>query len=382
MSAASARIRAALAAVCAAAALAGSAGAQVTTPPLAAPASWALGTGAGHDAESGAWIPQLSTAGRVPALRWRGLGLEGTGEMIALLPAEGPASARGLGGARLTLSGVHDGVAAGLWAGVGGGGMAHESRSASLFFAEAGGQWRWKGVGVSLSLRETQVGQIPATFRDTLIAATDTSPAFLVRVETSPEVPARRYNEAELLVELPYGPVRLEARSGARLQRGGRGPTTWAQAAADVRLGRRAALALSAGRLRGTPELASPSSPFLSLALRVLPGRSAPASLAPVAAAAPTERAAFEVASQGTTRTFTVRAAGAARVEIMADFTDWQPRALDAGTEPGTWRVALPVAPGTYRINLRVDGAAWAAPPGLPDVEDEFGGRVGLLVID
>jgi hypothetical protein len=36
---------------------------------------------------------------------------------------------------------------------------------------------------------------------------------------------------------------------------------------------------------------------------------------------------------------------------------------------------------GTYRLNVRVDGGEWVAPPGLLDVEDEFGGRVGLLVL-
>ncbi|HEU4559843.1 MAG TPA: glycogen-binding domain-containing protein [Longimicrobium sp.] len=374
------RVCMALAAACAAVLLAGTAGAQVSTIPFPAPASWAFGTDASRDAASDAWIPQLSTAGRTTALRWRGFGLEATGEGMALFRDRDPLSARGIGGARLTLSGEQDGVRAGLWAGAGAGRTTHEGRSAALFMGEAGANWRWKRAGVSLSVRQTKVNEIPATFRDSLVEATDTSTAYNVRIETSPRVPSRRYTEAELLVDVPYGPLRLEARSGGRLQRGSRRALTWAQAAADLQLSRRAAVTLAAGRLRGTPELASRPSPFLSLSLRVLPGRSAPAAAASVAAA-PAEGAAFEVISQGTARTFTVRAPGATRVEIMADFTDWQPRALTPGTEPGTWRVTLPISPGTYRINLRVDGAAWGAPPGLPDVEDEFGGRVGLLVI-
>jgi hypothetical protein len=38
--------------------------------------------------------------------------------------------------------------------------------------------------------------------------------------------------------------------------------------------------------------------------------------------------------------------------------------------------------PGKYQMNLRLDGGPWIAPPSLLTMADEFGGRVGLLVID
>ena len=53
-------------------------------------------------------------------------------------------------------------------------------------------------------------------------------------------------------------------------------------------------------------------------------------------------------------------------------------RALGAGT----WEARLPLAPGVYRVNLRVDGGPWIVPPGLPSVVDEFGGAVGILTIE
>ena len=34
---------------------------------------------------------------------------------------------------------------------------------------------------------------------------------------------------------------------------------------------------------------------------------------------------------------------------------------------------------GTYRINVSVDQGPWIAPPGIPDMHDDFGGMVGLL---
>ena len=47
----------------------------------------------------------------------------------------------------------------------------------------------------------------------------------------------------------------------------------------------------------------------------------------------------------------------------------------------GEWEAVLPIAPGTYRVSLRVDGSPWSAPPGLVAVTDEFNGEVGLVVI-
>lgn len=81
------------------------------------------------------------------------------------------------------------------------------------------------------------------------------------------------------------------------------------------------------------------------------------------------------------TRTIRVRLpAGARRVELMADFTDWIAIPLSAAAD-GSWIVSLFVAPGVHRVNVRVDGGEWRAPPGLPAVRDEFGGEVGVLVV-
>ena len=80
------------------------------------------------------------------------------------------------------------------------------------------------------------------------------------------------------------------------------------------------------------------------------------------------------------TRTLRVVVPGARRVELMGDFTDWVPVALVPG--PGnTWAFEVFLAPGVHRVNLRVDGGEWLVPPGLAAARDEFGGEVGLLVV-
>lgn len=80
------------------------------------------------------------------------------------------------------------------------------------------------------------------------------------------------------------------------------------------------------------------------------------------------------------TRTLRVAAPGATRVEMIADFTDWAPVPL-VPSGRGTFSLNVFLSPGVHRVNVRLDGGPWVAPPGLSVVRDEFGGEVGLLVV-
>lgn len=69
---------------------------------------------------------------------------------------------------------------------------------------------------------------------------------------------------------------------------------------------------------------------------------------------------------------------GGDSARVMGEMTGWRPVEL----EPlGRGRFAgWFLAPGgTYRINVSLDNGPWIAPPGMPRVEDGFGGLVGLL---
>jgi hypothetical protein len=69
----------------------------------------------------------------------------------------------------------------------------------------------------------------------------------------------------------------------------------------------------------------------------------------------------------------------ASRVELMADFTEWETVALErSGNE---WRLLCEVPAGLHRIAIRIDGGEWIAPPGLPRAADGFGGVVGLITV-
>jgi hypothetical protein len=91
---------------------------------------------------------------------------------------------------------------------------------------------------------------------------------------------------------------------------------------------------------------------------------------------------AFRVTTiSGATRLVRLRAPGAGSVEIMGDFTDWEPVPLQKSGRD-EWKAAIPIPSGTHRINLRVNQGPWGVPPGMPVLDDDFGGVVGVLVVE
>lgn len=67
-------------------------------------------------------------------------------------------------------------------------------------------------------------------------------------------------------------------------------------------------------------------------------------------------------------------------IEVMADFTDWLPTALEPAG-PNLWSMTLPIAPGRHRLNVRLSGGPWGVPVGATPVADDFLGMVGAVVI-
>src|SRR5262245_22482660 len=74
-----------------------------------------------------------------------------------------------------------------------------------------------------------------------------------------------------------------------------------------------------------------------------------------------------------------VRADSASQVEVMGDFTDWTPVALERRGD--VWRIERALSPGLHRLMIRVDSGEWTTPINLPRAKDELGGVVGLITI-
>ena len=176
------------------------------------------------------------------------------------------------------------------------------------------------------------------------------------------------------------GAVSVGVSGGLRFQSSS-GPDTddWELLDATVWFAPHAAFVVSAGRtltdfVRGTPRTTwfgasirfSPSR-HLSLARRARPDNSMPRL---VVTRINAERVAIEIT-----------ASNAKRVELMADFTDWQPVLLERAREGAAWRIERAISPGLHRISLRVDGGTWVAPSNLPRADAGAETGVGLLTV-
>ena len=63
----------------------------------------------------------------------------------------------------------------------------------------------------------------------------------------------------------------------------------------------------------------------------------------------------------------------------MGDFTDWAPVPLVR--EGDVFRATVRMAGGSRCLVVRVDGGPWRPAANTPAVDDDFGGRVGLLLV-
>ncbi len=68
-------------------------------------------------------------------------------------------------------------------------------------------------------------------------------------------------------------------------------------------------------------------------------------------------------------------------MELSGDFTGWEPAAMRRADDD-RWRLDIPVPTGVHRVLVRVDGAAWQPPPGLPVADDEYQGQVGVITAE
>lgn len=94
---------------------------------------------------------------------------------------------------------------------------------------------------------------------------------------------------------------------------------------------------------------------------------------------ASSRRPTIHVSGDSAMRLLRVRAPGAKRVEIMGDFTGWEPLELEPDGEGFARAVTLRA--GTHRVVVRIDSGAWTPAANTPAVDDDLGGRAGMLVV-
>ncbi len=240
----------------------------------------------------------------------------------------------------------------------------------------AGGALRLGRFELGLDERTTFGHRTVVSSRDTLILFPDST---LHRVRVTDEQRLRTgYTDAGLHLGWKRGRWSSEARVGLRFGDFVRDARAWVLVTGGYRLTRNLSLAFRAGRDPSIPEEGIPAGNVAALGLSF---GFAPAPAPVSREGSPPEDGAFSARTVGDGWVLIrVRLPGASRVELMGDFTDWLPVSLSRDGE-GRWGTAFPLAPGTYRLCVRANGAPWSAPPGLTAVRDEFNGTVGILVV-
>ena len=198
-----------------------------------------------------------------------------------------------------------------------------------------------------------------------------------------------RFAEAESAFRMERGPLEVVAYGGLRhwFRPDDAAAEGWGGASIAWWIHDRLALTAAGGAYPADYAQGLPSGTFGSLGVRVSTGRLSRARrinepldllLPPVRPGAP--GLAFERLDNGSAR-ITLGGLDAAAVELMGDFTGWEPIALVRSGQR-EWTATVTILAGIHRVNLRVDGGQWIVPPGLPSSTDEFGGAAGILIVE
>ena len=262
-------------------------------------------------------------------------------------------------------------------------GRAHFSRGPAEFFVGAGIGRTWDGI----AWRSLQLGDAGVSITSDMGSAV---------LSFSPAMVDDTINYADLQgsFDWQHGKIEVSAvigtRFGDQLTTLSRNGTSWASVNGLRKINERLAVSLSGGTYPIDPTQGFPGGRFVSLGLRVETSRRR--SVVPPLSELPAPREKPSTVPSLTAFTasrerqgvvvLTVNAPGADQVEINGDFTKWVPLSLTRDArEPGRWTTRLPLDPGEYQMNVRVNGGKWQVPPGILSMLDEFGGAVGVLVI-
>jgi len=258
----------------------------------------------------------------------------------------------------------------GAFVGASGGGIMYAGMKGSVAVGQLGGWWRLAGNTFSLSA-----------------AATDARSLFRLEVPGgAPDGGTAIYREitpvsyADGVAYWQHERERFQLELGGGLRAGIRGvdnAAIWGSASATLWVAPRLALVASTGRALEDKVRGLPQTRYLSVSARVgLRDRI----LAPWRRRAKGDGTpGIAIAKVEDAHVISVRAQGASSVEVMGDFTDWEPLSLALAGD--VWRVRKAMSAGSHRIAIRVDGGAWRVPANLPKANEEFGMVVGVVSV-
>jgi hypothetical protein len=179
------------------------------------------------------------------------------------------------------------------------------------------------------------------------------------------------YTDLQGTSRLTRGRLAFDGRLGTRVGSTGGGHGVFGEAALTYTLTRLLGVTIGAGRYPTDPTRGTIAGRYVTAGIRI-----------GIRGAAPPNpyREALTTSVDVGPGELRLHAEGATRVEVMGDFTDWQPVEA-AKTRSGMWLVKMAISPGPHRLEVRINGGPWMAPVGATQVKDEFGGEAGLIVV-
>ena len=213
-----------------------------------------------------------------------------------------------------------------------------------------------------------------------------------MRLDIAGEIPdasapsCRRYShfsDLEGTIHWAAGLVELQGQAGYRFGNANDvmpDSRHWAAASATLWVSSRLAAVIGGGRIPANPARGLPARNYanfgMMLAYAPIPHRSVP-----VPSRSPAVQMFEARTNQQGMQRIVVKVGSVESVDIMGDFSDWQPITL-VRRGRDLWELSVPMAAGIHQVNIRVDGGPWVAPPGLPATRDSFGGETGILVVE
>ncbi|HEU4989899.1 MAG: glycogen-binding domain-containing protein [Gemmatimonadota bacterium] len=273
-----------------------------------------------------------------------------------------------------------------------------------LVFSQQGGMWLESGVArpwrvavvssvdVAGAGAWTQVGGATITgtytnFSFTKIGSASDSNGTLQscanQADNSRCLRQSHFSDVQGTVHWEKSSVELNAQTGYRF--GDANDVTpdsrrWASASAVVWLSPDMAMVVGGGRQPANPARGLPARNYANLGVMFSAWPAMTEGAVPIESRA-SAISQFDIAAAGASlQRIQVHIAGVQTVEVMGDFTDWQPiDMVQRGRD--LWEALLPIASGVHQLNVRVDGGKWQPPPNTPTMRDGFNGEVGVLVI-
>lgn len=310
---------------------------------------------AGAVATFGATSGFASLLGGMASRAIGGWSTDVTGELSTVA---GSSRAGGVGTALLSARALWNGLASGWWLRANGSSSARAGAVLPGGGVDAGAFWGWPNGRLSVSVTQewTRAQLFTGRFRSGFAGTTPV-----------------RYTEAELALHLEGDRTSFDISSAARRDPdAARTIEPAISATAAFWTGETRAVVLSVAHQLPDWVHGADAADAVSVGLRLrqpTPLDARAMRLIPV----------VHVSDSDSGRVLRVRASGAATVEVMGDFTEWEAIAL---TRSGAvFERAIPLGSGSHRLVLRINGGSWRPAANTPAVDDDFGGRAGLLVV-